>query len=105
MKNEKKPSITIKKIDAETSEAIEGVHFEIKHKNTRQTYMGVTNAEGMIGLIDVEEGWYEVTEVTPADGYISSDKVYEVYAKSGKPGTVTIKNAQKSGIMIGKSGY
>ena len=102
MKNEKKPSITIKKIDAETSEAIEGVHFEIKHKNTRQTYMGVTNAEGMIELIDVEEGWYEVTEVTPADGYISSDKVYEVYAKSGKPGTVTIKNAQKSGIMIEK---
>ena len=28
--------------------------------------------------------------------------MYEVYAKSGKPGTVTIKNARKSGIMIEK---
>ena len=102
MKNKKKPSVEIKKIDAETSEPIAGVHFEITNKNTRQVYIGVTDQNGRITLSDVEEGWYEVTEVTPADGYISSDKVYEVYAKSGKPGTVTIKNAQKSGIMIEK---
>ncbi|MBQ5588992.1 MAG: hypothetical protein IIU70_02450, partial [Anaerotignum sp.] len=102
MENEKKPTIEIKKIDAETSEPIEGVHFEITHKNTQQVYMGVTDEDGMIELIDVEEGWYEVEEVTPAEGYIASDKIYEVYAESGKPGTVTIKNTLRSGIMIEK---
>ena len=102
MKNEKKPSIQIKKIDSETSEPIEGAHFEITHKNTQQVYMGVTDEDGMIELIDVEEGWYEVEEVTPAEGYIASDQIYEVYAESGKPGTVTIKNTLKSGIMIEK---
>lgn len=102
MENEKKPTIEIKKIDAETSEPIEGVHFEITHKNTQQVYMGVTDDDGMIELIDVEEGWYEVEEVTPAEGYLPSDKVYEVYAESGRPGTVTIKNTLRSGIMIEK---
>ncbi|MBR2382780.1 MAG: Cys-Gln thioester bond-forming surface protein, partial [Anaerotignum sp.] len=96
MENEKKPTIEIKKIDAETSEPIEGVHFEITHKNTQQVYMGVTDEDGMIELIDVEEGWYEVEEVTPAEGYLPSDKVYEVYAESGRPGTVTIKNTLRS---------
>ena len=66
MKNKKKPSVEIKKIDAETSEPIAGVHFEITNKNTRQVYMGVTDQNGRITLSDVEEGWYEVTEVTPA---------------------------------------
>lgn len=102
MENEKKPSIEIKKIDAETSEPIEGVHFRIIHKNTQQVYMGVTDAEGKIELTGVEEGWYKVEEVTPAAGYLPSDKVYEVYAESGKPGTVTIKNTLRSGIMIEK---
>ncbi|MBO5149751.1 MAG: hypothetical protein J6B66_05895, partial [Anaerotignum sp.] len=97
MENEKKPTIEIKKIDAETSEPIEGVHFEITHKNTQQVYMGVTDEDGMIELIDVEEGWYEVEEVTPAEGYLPSHKVYEVYAESGRPGTVTIKNTLRSG--------
>ena len=61
--------------------------------------MGVTDEDGMIELIDVEEGWYEVEEVTPAEGYLPSDKVYEVYAESGRPGTVTIKNTLRSGII------
>ena len=102
MKNHAKPSIEIKKIDAETSEPIEGVHFEITHKNTQQVYQGVTNEDGIIELIGVEEGWYEIEEVAPAAGYIASDKVYEVYAESGKSGTVTIKNTKRPDFLIEK---
>ena len=54
--------------------------------------MGVTDQNGCITLSDVEEGWYEVTEVTPAKGYLPLEQVYEVYAESGKPGTVAIQN-------------
>lgn len=71
MKNKKKPSVEIKKIDAETSEPIAGVHFEITNKNTRQVYIGVTDQNGRITLSDVEEGWYEVTEVTACKGLSS----------------------------------
>lgn len=100
MKNKKKPSVEIKKIDAETSEPIAGVHFEITNKNTRQVYMGVTDQNGRITLSDVEEGWYEVTEVTPAKGYLPLEQVYEVYAESGKPGTVTIQNHRVPDLTI-----
>ena len=100
MKNKKKPSVEIKKIDAETSEPIAGVHFEITNKNTRQVYTGVTDQNGCITLSDVEEGWYEATEVTPAKGYLPLEQVYEVYAESGKPGTVTIQNHRAPDLTI-----
>ena len=100
MKNKKKPSVEIKKIDAETSEPIAGVHFEITNKNTRQVYMGVTDQNGRITLSDVEEGWYEVTEVTPAKGYLPLEQVYEVYAESGKPGTAIIQNHRAPDLTI-----
>ena len=102
MENHKKPSIHIYKIDADTSEPISGVHFTITHKNTQQVYHGVTDSRGEIELLDVEEGWYNIEEVTPQNGYLPSDKVYEVYAASGRPGEVTIKNTLRSGIMIEK---
>ena len=100
MKNKKTPSVEIKKIDAETSEPIAGVHFEITNKNTRQVYTGVTDQNGCITLSDVEEGWYEATEVTPAKGYLPLEQVYEVYAESGKPGTVTIQNHRAPDLTI-----
>jgi hypothetical protein len=54
MENHAKPSIEITKIDAETSEPISGVHFEITHKNTQQTYTGVTDDEGKITFEGVD---------------------------------------------------
>lgn len=100
MENHAKPSVEITKIDAETSEPISGVYFEITHKNTQQTYTGVTDEDGKITLEGVDEGWFAIKEVTPADGYIASDEIYEVYAESGHPGEITIKNTKKSGILI-----
>lgn len=102
MENHAKPSVEITKIDAETSEPISGVYFEITHKNTQQTYTGVTDEDGKITLEGVDEGWFAIKEVTPADGYIASDEIYEVYAESGHPGEITIKNTKKSGILIRK---
>lgn len=102
MENRSKPSVKILKIDSETSEPIEGVYFEITNKNTQQTYIGVTDSDGEIEIEGVDEGWFEIVETTPAPGYIASDEIYEVYAESGKPGEITIKNTKKSGIFIEK---
>lgn len=102
MENKAKPYIEITKIDSETSQPIEGVYFEITHKNTQQVYTGITDEEGKIKIDGIEEGWFDIREITPASGYIENDKIYEVYAESGKPGEITIKNTKKAGIYIEK---
>jgi len=101
--NKAKPYIEILKIDSETSQPISGVAFQITNKNTQQSFSATTDGEGKIKLTSVEEGWYDVQEVTPASGYIADTEIHQVYAESGKPGKITIKNTKKSRIVIQKT--
>lgn len=103
IKNKAKPSIEILKIDSETTKPIAGVAFQITHKDTNQTYNATTDGQGKINISGVDEGWLDVLEVTPAPGYIANNEVYQVYAESGKPGKITIKNTKRSAIVIEKT--
>jgi uncharacterized surface anchored protein len=89
--------LKIVKLDADTSEPIAGVKFEITDPNGKtKTYS--TNEQGIIDLMDVASGTYSVQETEAAKGYILDSKKQEINI-SGKAGIATVfKNKKQTSI-------
>ena len=77
--NLKKPEITVKKVDSIVGGGVEGAKFEIFYAGTggtgspAGTYESLgtkyTDANGIIHLDHLKEGWYRFTEVEAPEGY------------------------------------
>ena len=74
--NYHKPTLTIKKIDSATGKPVEGARFHIIYASNH-TFTGeindlgehYTDADGIIHLDKLRDGWYQVTEVEAPSGY------------------------------------
>ena len=105
-----KPTLTIRKIDSATGKSVEGARFHFIYASNH-TFTGevndlgeyYTDANGIIKLEKLKDGWYQATEVEAPAGYrIKDSGVYECYLEAGRDKTITVENVPLSTILIQK---
>ena len=112
IENEKKPGLTIYKVDSIVGDGVKGAKFEIwvsKDKNQNGTYQQLTSsyyytdANGIIHLDNLDTGWYKIIEVEPPDGYMLKEPSEQViYVEHDTTVEVTFENIPKSALVIRK---
>ena len=112
IENEKKPGLTIKKIDSVVGDGVEGAKFELwvaKDKTENGTYQKLddtyyyTDKNGIIHIDNLDTGWYKVKEVEPPAGFMLKDPSEQtIYVEHDKTATVTFENIPKSALIIRK---
>jgi uncharacterized surface anchored protein len=73
-----KSNLIINKVD-EFGNRLEGVGFRVFDQYDKLIYEGVTDSNGIISIDNLGYGKYYFHEVSAPDGYIVSDKIYEVF--------------------------
>ena len=103
VKNRKKPTLTIEKIDSMTLQPLEGVVFEISVKDGKSLGQFSTNAEGKIVLEDADPNQiYLVREVRALPGYLEDDTVHELTLKEAENGVIKLTNTPEHPLIISK---
>jgi len=112
IENEKKPGLTIIKIDSVTGEGVKGAKFELwvsKDKTENGTYQKLndtyyyTDENGLIELPELDTGWYKVKEVEPPAGYTLKEPSEQIlYIEHDKGSTLTFENTPKNAIAVEK---
>lgn len=111
--NLKKPEITVKKVDSIVGGGVEGAKFEIFYAGTggtgspAGTYESLgtkyTDANGIIHLDHLKEGWYRFTEVKAPAGYqLDEPSTQEIYLKGDDNAELTFKDTPLSAIIVMK---
>lgn len=111
--NLKKPEITVKKVDSIVGGGVEGAKFEILYAGTggtgspAGTYESLgtkyTDANGIIHLDHLKEGWYRFTEVEAPAGYqLDEPSTQEIYLKGDDNAELTFKDTPLSAIIVMK---
>lgn len=111
--NLKKPEITVKKVDSIVGGGVEGAKFEIFYAGTGGTgspagiyeSLGTkyTDANGIIHLDHLKEGWYRFTEVEAPAGYqLDEPSTQEIYLKGDDNAELTFKDTPLSAIIVMK---
>ena len=112
IENEKKPGLTIYKVDSIVGDGIKGAKFEIwvsKDKNQNGTYQQLTSnyfytdANGIIHLDNLDTGWYKIIEVEPPAGFMLKEPSEQIiYIEHDTSVEVTFENIPKSALVIRK---
>ena len=112
IENEKKPGLTIKKIDSVTGNPLKGAKFElwVSKDNTEdgtfqkldQNYY-YTDENGEIYLDKLDTGWYKVVEVEPPTGYALRDPSEQIiYVDNDKAVELIFENTPLSALIVWK---
>ena len=112
IENEKKPGLTIKKIDSVVGDGVKGAKFELwvaKDNTENGTYQKLddtyyyTDEKGIIHIDNLDTGWYRVKEVEPPAGFMLKEPSEQtIYVEHDKTATVTFENIPKSALIIRK---
>ena len=94
--------LTIIKKDAETGKRIEGVQFEVQKMNGEVVGQYTTDRNGTIQLPELEKGWYRVTELKAAKGYLADTTPQQIEVKDGEIATLEMTNKKAASILIHK---
>lgn len=94
--------LTIMKTDEETGKRIEGVKFEVQKMNGEVIGQYTTDRNGLIQLPDLEKGWYTVTELKAAKGYLLDATPQKIEVKDGETATLELTNKKAASILIHK---
>lgn len=94
--------LTIIKKDAETGKRIEGVQFEVQKMNGEVLGQYTTDRNGTIQLSELEKGWYQVTELKAAKGYLADSTPQKIEVKDGETATLEMTNKKAASILIHK---
>ena len=94
--------LTIIKSDEDSGKRIAGVKFEVRKMNGEAVGTYTTDRNGLIQLPKLEKGWYIVTELKAADGYMLDDTPEQVEVKNGETATLELTNKKQSQILIHK---
>lgn len=70
-------SITVNKTDA-LGKPLAGASFVLKDGRGREAYQATSNASGIVRFTRVDSGTYTLLEKTAPEGYVTSDKTYEL---------------------------
>ncbi|MEQ2620038.1 SpaA isopeptide-forming pilin-related protein [Hominicoprocola fusiformis] len=107
--NHKKPSLTVKKVDSVTGDALQGAKFQVTYASNNTVSGEIndlgtfyTDENGQFQLTGLRDGWYKVTELEPPTGYAIKEATQEVYIKSGTGKTLTFENIPLSALVVWK---
>lgn len=94
--------LIITKSDEETGARIPGVLFEVRKMSGEIVGQFTTDRNGVIRLPGLESGWYEVTELKAASGYVLDAMAQSVEVKDGQTATLALTNRRTSRVLIHK---
>ena len=94
--------LQIIKSDKDSGKRISGVKFEIRKMNGEIIGTYTTDSDGVIYLPEAESGWYTVTELEAASGYLLDTTPHRIEVKDGQTATLEIANRKACSILIHK---
>jgi len=94
--------LQIIKSDKDSGKRIAGVKFEICKMNGEIIGAYTTDSDGVIYLPEAESGWYTVTELEAASGYLLDTTPHRIEVKDGQTATLEITNHKSSRILLHK---
>ena len=94
--------LQIIKSDKDSGKRIAGVKFEIRKMNGEIIGAYTTDSDGIIYLPKAESGWYTVTELEAASGYLLDTTPHRIEVKDGQTATLEITNHKSSRILLHK---
>ena len=94
--------LQIIKNDKDSGKRIAGVKFEIRKMNGEIIGAYTTDSDGVIYLPEAESGWYTVTELEAASGYLLDTTPHRIEVKDGQTATLEITNHKSSRILLHK---
>ena len=94
--------LQIIKSDKDSGKRISGVKFEIRKMNGEIIGTYTTDSDGIIYLPKAESGWYTVTELEAASGYLLDTTQHRIEVKDGQTATLEITNHKSSRILLHK---
>lgn len=94
--------LQIIKSDKDSGKRIAGVKFEIRKMNGEIIGTFTTDSTGVIYLPEAESGWYTVTELEAASGYLLDTTQHRIEVKDGRTATLEITNHKSSRILLHK---
>lgn len=103
--NEKKPSLSIKKVDSVTKTPLQYAKFRIEKKTDGGAALigeYISDADGIVHLENIVPGRYLITEITAPDGYNIDTVTHEVTIEFGQVYKIELTNTAKSPIYIQK---
>ena len=101
-RNMPKPKLLITKIDADTGERLPGAVFRVSRRSTAEYVDVTTGPDGIYLLENMEEDWYEVTEIRSPSGYVTEDTHYDIELIAGETAELIVKNRKKPTFTIEK---
>ena len=94
--------LQIIKSDESSGKRISGVRFEVRKVNGEIVGTYTTDSDGVIYLSEAESGWYTVTELKAAPGYLLDTASHHIEVKDGQTATLEITNHKSSRILLHK---
>ena len=94
--------LQIIKSDESSGKRISGVRFEVHKVNGEIVGTYTTDSDGVIYLPEIESGWYTVTELKAAPGYLLDTASHRIEVKDGQTATLEITNHKSSRILLHK---
>ena len=94
--------LQIIKSDESSGKRISGVRFEVRKVNGEIVGTYTTDSDGVIYLSEIESGWYTVTELKAAPGYLLDTVSHCIEVKDGQTATLEITNHKSSRILLHK---
>ena len=94
--------LQIIKSDESSGKRISGVRFEVRKVNGEIVGTYTTDSDGVIYLPEIESGWYTVTELKVAPGYLLDTASHRIEVKDGQTATLEITNHKSSRILLHK---
>ena len=94
--------LQIIKSDESSGKRISGVRFEVRKVNGEIVGTYTTDSDGVIYLPEIESGWYTVTELKAAPGYLLDTAPHRIEVKDGQTATLEITNHKSSRILLHK---
>ena len=94
--------LQIIKSDKDSGKRIAGVKFEIRKMNGEIIGTYTTDSDGVIYLPKAESGWYTVTELEAASGYLLDTTPHRIEVMDGQTATLEIINHKSSRILLHK---
>ncbi len=94
--------LQIIKSDESSGKRISGVRFEVRKVDGEIVGTYTTDSDGVIYLPKIESGWYTVTELKAAPGYLLDTASHRIEVKDGQTATLEITNHKSSRILLHK---
>lgn len=101
-RNMPKPNLLIEKVDALTGVRLPGAVFRVAKRGSAEYVEVTTKSDGTILLENLDEGWYQVTEIRSPSGYLLDSSVHDIELVPGETAKLVVNDHKKPSLTIRK---